>query len=289
MTTVFLNGEFMLAEEAKISPMDRGFLFGDGIYEVIPTCGGKTVGFERHFQRMDSGLAAIGLNLGWELDKWREIVDKLIAQNGSGNLGIYIQVSRGVAAKRNHAFPPDTTPTVFVTCFEIPAALEKTQIDNPKTIKGFRVFSEEDQRWKRCNIKTTSLLGNVLHYQHAKDQQVDEVLLYNQDNELTEASTCNVFIVKGNSIYTPPLDSQILPGVTRAMIIDILHDNTELRVIESTISMDLVNDADEIWISSSTKEIGPVVELDGKPVGSGKPGKLWQIAQNAFCQHKFNY
>lgn len=289
MTTVFLNGEFMPAEEAQISPMDRGFLFGDGIYEVIPSCDGKTVGFERHILRLQTGLEAIGLDLEWDSKKWREIIVQLMSQNGFGNLGIYIQVSRGVDEKRDHAFPVNTNPTVFITCFEIPAALNQAQIENAATVKGFRVCSQEDMRWKRCNIKTTSLLGNVLHYQHAKNQQVDEIILYNQQHELTEASTCNVFVVKDNTVYTPPLDNQILPGITRAILIDILHENTEIKVVEHKISMGLVYNADEIWISSSTKEIGPVLELNGKPVGNGKPGKVWQIAQREFCQHKYSY
>jgi len=289
MTTVFLNGEFMPAEEAKISPMDRGFLFGDGLYEVIPTFAGKMVGFERHVKRLNSGLAAIELELNWDLSKWRKIINQLLSQNGSGYLSVYIHVTRGAPVKRNHAFPAEIEPTVFMRCFDIPATLSQSQIDNPDTVKGFRVCSQEDMRWKRCNIKTTSLLGNVLHFQHAKDQKVDEILLYNQDNELTEASTCNVFIVKENRVFTPPLDNQILPGITRSVLIDILHENTEIKVEEVKIPMDWVESADEIWITSSTKEVGPVVELNGKPVGQSKPGKVWQIAQSAFCQHKFSY
>ena len=290
MTTVFLNGDFMPMEDAKISPMDRGFLFGDGIYEVIPSYQGQMVGFGPHIDRMQSGLAAIEIELSnaensWNHDKWRSVCEQLIARNGSGNLGLYLHVSRGTDSKRFHAYPEGVTPTVFCFTFDIPAP----PVADKDAVTGYKIATEEDLRWQRCNIKSTALLGNVMHFQHGYAQGNNETILYNAKGEITEGSACNAYIVKDGAVITPPLDNQILPGITRLMLLDILRKDTSIPVIERTITKDEMFDADEIWLTSSSKEIAPVVEIDGKPVGDGRPGDVWVAAQTLYSAHKHNY
>jgi len=286
MSTVFLNGEYMPIEEAKISPLDRGFLFGDGIYEVIPSYFGKMVGFQAHINRMNDGLKAIGIELNWDDNQWLTLCEKLSSTNGEGPLGIYLHVSRGTDTKRFHAFPKDVTPTVFAMTFEIPIPKKP---DLNTVGNGYSLTSTEDLRWKRCHIKSTSLLGNVLHFQEGVDTGSQEALLFNNKKELTEASASNIFIVKNGVIATPIQDNQILPGVTRRLIIDILAKDGTLTVEERIITLDEVRAADEIWITSSSKEIVPVTTLDGVVVGNGKVGDIWLKASILYTANKFSY
>jgi D-alanine transaminase len=282
---VFLNGQYLPMSEAKISPMDRGFLFGDGIYEVVPSYDAKLVGFGLHIERMQSGLDAIGIQLNMGLADWRDIAQTLIEKNGKGNLGIYLHVSRGADVKRFHAYPDGIHPTVFAYAFEIPAAT----VADKSLVKQYKVTSTQDLRWKHCQIKSTSLLGNVMHFQQGQDAGGQEIILYNQQDELTEASACNVFIVKNEVVVTPPLDNQLLPGITRKMLLDILRKDGTLQVQERMISMSEVYAADEIWLTSSSKEVAPVVELDGQPVGTGKVGDIWLLAQSLYSANKHSY
>ena len=282
---IFLDGQFMPMSEAKISPMDRGFLFGDGIYEVVPSYDTSLVGFGLHIERMQNGLDAIGIKLKMGIDDWRDVAQNLIEKNGRGNLGLYFHVSRGADVKRFHAYPENIKPTVFAYAFDIPAA----NIADKQSVNQYRVASTEDLRWKRCHIKSTSLLGNVMHFQQGQDAGVHETILYNQRNELTEASACNVFIVKNEEVITPLLDNQLLPGITRNMLLDILRKDGTLKVQERVIRMSEVHAADELWLTSSSKEVVPVVELDGQPVGNGKVGDIWQLAQSLFSANKYHY
>lgn len=285
MSIVFLNDAFMPMEEAKISPMDRGFLFGDGIYEVIPSYDGQLVGFAPHIERMNNGMQEIGIDFSWSLEKWREVCENLIEKNGRGNLGIYLHVSRGADTKRFHAYPEGVEPTVFAFAFEIPAA----PVADKQQAKGYKVSTTRDLRWERCHIKSTALLGNVMHFQHGFAQGANETLLYNANNELTEASACNAYIVKDGVVATPPLDNQILPGITRFMLLDILKKDGSIKVEERVVTMDEVFNADEVWVTSSSKEIAPVVEIDGKPVGNGEVGDVWEAAQTLYSAGKHNY
>ena len=285
MSIAFLNDNFLPLEQAKISPLDRGFLFGDGIYEVVPSYHGKLLGFNAHLDRMRTGLEGINLQLGWSHEKWKSVCDELCSQNGNGNLGLYLQVSRGADVKRYHAFPENLKPTVFCFAFEIGASPSSDK-DSAKT---FSVSTAEDLRWQRCHIKSTALLGNVLHFQYGHENGDDETILYNDRHELTEAAACNVFIVKNRVISTPPLDNQLLPGITRNLLIDILKKHSNLDIQERVVHMNEVNNADEIWITSSTKEIGPVIKIDGRPVGNGMIGDIWVEAQKLFTKHKYDY
>ncbi len=285
MTTAYLNGEYLPLEEARISPMDRGFLFGDGIYEVIPSYDGKMVGFGPHISRMQDGLDAIEIGLGWSQDQWREVCNSLIEKNGSGNLGVYLHVSRGADSKRNHAYPEGITPTVFGYAFEIPPP----PVPDREQIHPYTCSTGADMRWDRCNIKSTSLLGNVLHYNQGHSRGDGEILLFNARDELTECGACNAYIVKDGVVATPPLDNQILPGITRQVLLSILAADGSIPVEERISTKAEVLDADEIWISSSSKEVVPVIQLDGKPVGDGKPGPVWEKAAKLYSAGKFDY
>jgi D-alanine transaminase len=285
MTIAYLNGEYMPLEEARISPMDRGFLFGDGIYEVIPSYEGRMVGFGPHISRMQNGLAAIEIKLGWNDQQWHELCVSLLEKNGNGDLGIYLHVTRGADTKRNHAYPEGVEPTVFAYAFEIPPP----PVPERDKIKPYTCATGSDMRWDRCNIKSISLLGNVMHYQQGHIKGDGEILLYNEHNELTECGACNAYIVKDGVVATPPLDNQILPGITRLVLLGVLQADGSIPVEERVITMDEVWDADEVWISSSSKEVMPVVKLDGKPVGDGKPGPVWEKAAKLYSAGKYNF
>jgi len=285
MTIAYLNGEYLPLEEARISPLDRGFLFGDGIYEVIPSYGDKMVGFGPHIDRMIDGLAALEIGLGWGRDEWRLVCEELIARNPEPQLGLYLHVTRGADTKRNHPYPEGVAPTVFA----MPTAIPPAPIPERDKVKGYKVSSMQDKRWRRCNIKSISLLGNVMHYQQGYAQGNGEVLLYNGDNELTECGACNAYIVKDGVVITPPLDDQILPGITRLITLGVLNNDGSIPVEERIVTMDEVRNADEIWISSSSKEIAPVIELDGKPVGDGAPGPVWEKAAKLYSAGKYDF
>jgi len=285
MTIAYLNGEYLPLEEARISPMDRGFLFGDGIYEVIPSYGGKMVGFGPHISRMRDGLDATEIDLGWDQDQWRELCSTLLEKNGNGNLGIYLHVTRGADSKRHHAYPDGIEPTVFGYAFEIPAPPTPDRAE----IKPYTCATGADMRWDRCNIKSISLLGNVMHFQQGHSQGDGEILLYNENSELTECGACNAYVVKNGVAATPPLDHQILPGITRQLLLGVLRADGSIPVEERVVTMDEVWDADEVWISSSSKEVVPVIQLDGKPVGDGKPGPVWEKAAKLYSAGKYDF
>jgi D-alanine transaminase len=282
---VYLNGNFLPIEEAKISPLDRGFLFGDGIYEVIPSYNGRMVGAHYHLERMRNGLSEINIDVDYVEEDWIKLCQNLCEKNGFGALGIYIHISRGADNKRQHAYPENITPTIFIMTFEIPFPA----LPDRKKVQGYSLKTTRDLRWQRCNIKSTALLGNVLHYQQGVEADCDEVLLFNDNAQITEASTSNVFIVKNGIIITPRLDHQILSGVTRKLIIKILQDKGEFIIEERVITLAEVRQADEIWICSSSKEIVPVVALDNQPVNDGLPGAIWEKVAKVYHQSKFDY
>ncbi len=285
MSTAYLQGEFLPLEDARISPMDRGFLFGDGIYEVIPSYGGRMVGFGPHIDRMRDGLAAIDIKLEWDEGRWRELCEKLMAENGNGDLGLYLHVSRGADTSRFHANPEGIEPTVFAFTFDIPPA----PVADRSTASTYMVTTAQDLRWKRCNIKSTALLGNVMHFNQGYQGGNNETVLYNEAGEITEASACNVFIVKDGTVTTPDTDHQILPGITRQLLIEIMEADGSIPVEVRNVSLDELRHADEIWITSSTKEVAPVVMVDGAPVGDGEPGETWERAQSLFSEYKYDY
>jgi len=282
----YLDGNYLPVEEARISPLDRGFLFGDGIYEALPFYGGRPVGLGLHLQRLSNGLAEIGIENPLSEQEWRAVAIDLVKRNGNeGNLGLYIQVTRGNEGRRFHGFPENTRPTVF--CMVMPIPTHPTPDRN--TMKGLKVASTEDLRWRRCHIKSTSLLGNVLSFQHGYAMGCDETIQYNAQDELTEGSMNNVFIVKDGVVATPPLDHQLLHGISRHIILETLRADGRIAVEERVIKMDEVRSADELWISNSGNHIAPVIELDGKPVGDGKVGQVWELAKRIYEANKFSF
>lgn len=286
MTIAFLNDQFLPLEEARISPMDRGFLFGDGIYEVIPTLHGKAVGMNAHLDRLQNGLDELAITNPKTKAQWTELVSELVTKNtralNSASVGVYIQVSRGTEMKRAHGYPDNIPPTVFAFAF----ATAAPPVPDKAAVVTFDVASGEDKRWQRCNIKSTSLLGNVMHYQQGRQAGKQEIILLNSRREVTEASSCNVFVVKDGIIMTPPLDHQILPGITRKLVIESLAAEG-VEVQEVPVTAEVLFSADEVWLTSSSKEISPVTSVDDKPVGNGQAGEVWLKAITAFNKHKF--
>jgi|TARA_B100000768_G_scaffold77102_1_gene73451 D-alanine transaminase len=283
---VYLNGEYMPAEQATISPLDRGFLFGDGIYDVTPSYAGRMVGLQLHMERMKNGLQSIGIDNPLSDNQWQDIAMNLSEKNGGQNLGIYFQVSRGNEGRRFHGFPANTKPTVLGMVIEI---APHPEVPDRKTKSGLRVISTEDLRWRHCDIKSTALLGNVLHFQESYELQRDETIMYNSYEELTEASCSNVFIVKDGVVATPTLDHQLLPGISRHMAIESMRADGTIEVQERVVTMSEVRNADEVWITNSSKHIAPVVELDGRPVGDGLVGPIWEKAMILYEAAKYDF
>jgi D-alanine transaminase len=264
----WLNGEQLPLAEARISPLDRSFLFGDGVYEVIPVYAGKAFRFAAHAERLSRSLAMLRIREPCTREQWRRIVDTLIAANGGGDQYVYLQVSRGAEFGRNHAPLPDIEPTVFAYCTPLP------QVSADTLTKGLACITAQDTRWARCDIKSVALLANVLLRQLAVDAGAAETILL-RDGKLMEASASTVHVVVRGEILTPPNSQRILPGTTRGAVLEVA---TSLGIPHRTseITESELRGADEVWLAAATREVQPVTTLDGKPVGTGLPGPLWQ-------------
>ncbi len=272
---VYLNGEIVRLAEAKISVLDRGFIFGDGVYDVVPVYAGKPFRMQQHLERLLRSLKFIGLDAGWSYADWEKLVLDMLAKQSpvAADYTVYIQVTRGVA-KREHGFPEGVSPTIFcmVSPMEKPSAEKRT--------KGYSTVSLEDQRWLHCQIKSISLLGNVLAKQFANDAGVDEVIQF-RDGYLSEGSACNVWVIKDGVLLAPVRDNLILEGIRYSFLME-LAEKLSIPFEARKVSKAEVEQADEIMLSSATKEILPVTSLDGKPVGSGKPGPVYEKLYNAY-------
>ncbi len=272
--TVYLNGQYLPLSEAKVSVLDRGFLFGDGVYEVIPAYKGELFRMVEHIQRLNSSLGNIRLALDYSLEDWRTILQPLLDSNKDQY--IYLQVTRGVAPKRDHAFPRDAVPTVFAMCSDLQHFAAKDS--------GVKALTMDDSRWEMCHVKATTLLANILLRQHAVEQGCAEAILV-KNGKVTEGAASNLFAVIDGVLTTPLKNEEILPGITRDVIIELARNN-DIAYAEKTISLEELQAASEIWVTSSTREIVPVVILDDAPVGEGKPGKLWTQMDGLFQQCK---
>lgn len=267
MPTVYLNAEFMPDTEARIPVLDRGFIFGDGVYEVIPVYGGKLFRFNEHLQRLQNSLEALRINNPLTTEEWNQVLTELIEQNGGGDLSLYLQITRGSAA-RDHAIPENSSPTVFAMCNELkPVASETIE-------RGVAAITLDDIRWQRCHIKAISLLPNVLLRQEALDHGATEAILI-RDGFATEGAASNLFAVLDGVITTPPKSPMLLPGITRDLLLELAKDHS-LPCQEKDISLEELRQADEIWLTSSTKEILAVTKLDNRSVADGKPGPLYR-------------
>ncbi len=261
MTLCYLSGDFLPLAEAKVSPMDRGFLFGDGIYEVVPVYSRRPFRLDEHLGRLQRSLDAIRLVNPLTLIEWRALVERLIAAAEWDDQSVYLQVTRGPMAVRNHAFPATVTPTVFglVEPLHTPPA---AQVE-----RGIAAVSTADFRWLRCNVKATSLLANCLLRQMAFDAGCAETLMF-RDGILSEGAASNIFVVKGGVLLAPQKNHLMLTGITYDVVLELAAQrglSTEVRDIVDAE----VRAADELWLTSSTKEVLSIVELDGKKVGSG--------------------
>jgi len=271
---VYLNGDFLPLKEAHISVLDRGFLFGDGVYEVIPAYGGHLFRLEQHIQRLNNSLSNIRLSLSMGIPEWKEIFNRLII--GEADQAIYLQITRGAGEKRDHAFPKEISPTIFVMCTPIPPVLGKPS--------GIKAITLADTRWESCHIKAITLLANILLRQEALDHDAGETILL-RNGLVTEGSASNVFAVIDGVVVTPPKSNNILPGITRDLVLELAFTN-KIPVEERGLPEDELRRAEEIWVASSTREIIPVTVLDDNAVGTGQPGRLWQEMHTLFQAYK---
>lgn len=274
---VFLNGEYIDADKANISVLDRGFLFGDGIYEVMPVYQGSLFRFDSHWERLENSLKLTRIENPYSRAEWRDIMLPLI--DATKDQYIYFQVTRGAAEKRDHAFPAGVKPTVFMMCNDIAAFNSKED--------GVKAISLDDNRWSACNIKAIALLGNILLRQQAVENDCAEAILV-REGYITEGSASNVFAVIDGILITPPKSNFILAGITRDVILELAAANN-IPCAEDIISLDALKTASEIWFTSSTREILPVIELDGQPVAKGKVGQLWHRMNDLLQAYKTTY
>jgi D-alanine transaminase len=275
--TVYLNGQFLPLEEAKVSVLDRGFIYGDGVYEVVPVYGRRPFRMAQHLARLQYSLDGVRMRNPHDDARWAALIAELVAQQPFDDQAVYLQVTRGVA-RRDHAFPAGVEPTVFM-------------MSNPLTVpsreqveRGVAVVTAADNRWHRCDLKTTSLLGNVLMRQLAADADATETVMF-RDGMLTEASACNVLVVRNGTVLAPPKNNLILPGITYDAALELTRAAgvpLEVRPVTRAEALS----ADEMWLSSSTKEVLAVTRVDGAPFAGGVPGPVFRRVHAAFQRAK---
>jgi D-alanine transaminase len=275
--TAYLNGQFLPLADARIPVLDRGFIFGDGVYEVIPVYSRRPFRLPEHLRRLQHSLDAIRLGNPMADAEWTRLIHELVARHSGEDQSVYLQVTRGVA-KRDHAFPKEGKPTVFMMSSPL-STPPREQIE-----QGVPCITATDFRWLKCDVKSVSLLGNCLLRQLAADAGAVEVVLF-RDDFLTEASASNVFVVRGGKLLAPPKNHLILPGITYDVVLELAAAKgipIELRAIAEQE----VRSADELWVTSSSKEVLAITTLDGKPVGNGRPGPLFRTVHQAFQDFK---
>jgi D-alanine transaminase len=273
----YLNGDYLPLSEARVSVLDRGFIFGDAVYEVIPAPHGNLFAWDEHYLRLKRSLAATLIPNPMDSAQWRSCLERLIEENAASSSTIYLQISRG-AAERNHAFPRDVRPTVF-------AMWRSLEIN--KAIIKVSAISVQDNRWGRCDIKSTSLLANVLLRNQAITCGAYEALLI-RDGKLTEGAASNVFVVRDGKVETPALSTQLLAGVTRGLLLGVLRDNG-MKVAETDITPAALEGAEEVWITSSSCDLMCVSTLDGEMVGDGLNYPVAERALGLLHDYKSTY
>lgn len=275
--TVYLNGKFLPIEQAFVPVLDRGFIFGDGIYEVIPVYSRHPFRLGEHLIRLQHSLDAIRLENPHSNEEWANLTRELIAQNVPEDQYVYLHVTRGVA-KRDHAFPKDVAPTVFM--------MSNPLVTAPRELceSGVSAVSAVDNRWDRCDIKAISLLPNVLLRQLAIDADATETVMF-RDGILTEGSASNIFAAEKGVILAPPKDNHMLPGITYDLVLELAAANN-IPVQIGKFDQSRIRQADELWLTSSTKEVLAITTLDGKAIGDGKPGPLFQRMHALYQDYK---
>lgn len=274
---VYLNGKFIPKENAMISVMDRGFLFADSIYEVIPVYKGKCFQFDSHLKRLANNLKLININNPKTKSQWHETINKLISYNQSENQYIYLQITRGCDTERDH-FYNNLKPTVYIESSALKIKSKK------QIMSGFSAITKEDIRWGKCNIKTSALIANIMYAQAAKENNAEEVILI-KNNIVTECFSSNVFIVKNNILYTHPKNSAILPGITRKTVIQCALEK-KIQIIEKFFTKEELFAADEVLISSSKRELIPITKIDNIAINAGEIGNIWSIIYDAYQEKK---
>lgn len=267
----------MNADQARVSVFDRGFLMGDGVYEVIPVYAGLPFRLMQHLQRLQRSLDGVRMQNPYTDEKWSDIITQLVTDNGQGDQAVYLQVTRGVAP-RDHVFPEGVEPTAFIMSNPIKPLPETYKKD------GIKAITVDDIRWAQCDIKAITLLPNSLLRQKAQDVGAQEALLI-RNGFMTEGSASNSYAVLDGVLYTAPKDEKVLPGITRDLVLE-LADKAGINYREQAVSDDDLQRAEEIWISSSTREVLPVTTLDDKPVATGKPGPIWQHIDTLYQRYK---
>jgi len=271
---VYLNGKLLPIGEAQVSVLDRGFIYGDGVYELVPVYAREPFRLPHHLARLARSLDGVGMANPHTNAQWEAIIRDLVARQPFDDQGVYFQFTRGVA-KRDHSFPKGVPPTVFMMSNPLPIPTRE-QVDN-----GVAVVTADDNRWHRCDLKTISLLGNVLMRQLATDQGAAETVMF-RDGFLTEASASNVLVVIGGTIVVPPKDKHILPGITYDATMEFAREAGIPLTVRPVPKAEVLS-ADELWLSSSTKEVLAITTVDGKPFAGGKPGpifrRMWDVFQ----------
>lgn len=280
--TVYLNGQFLPIEQAYVPVLDRGFIFGDGVYEVIPVYSGHPFRLQEHLRRLDQSLASIRLPNPHDLATWERLIHDLLVPNMAcsedyKDISLYLQVTRG-PAPRDHAFPKDVVPTVFIMCSPLVTPSDALRE------QGVAAISADDYRWQRCDIKAVSLLPNVLLRQMAVDADAIETVLF-RDGFLTEGAVSNIFAVERGIILAPPKDNHMLPGITYDLILELAQVN-DIPVEVGKFDEARIRAADELWTTSSAREILPITTLDGQPVGDSKPGPMFRRMYGIYQEYK---
>ena len=274
MGNVYLNGKYLPLADAKISVLDRGFTFGDGVYEVFLVYQRKIFRLAEHLERLDRSLAGIYMKNPRTNAEWKQLLTGLVNDNPADDQSLYLQITRGVS-ERDHSIALAKEPTIFAMSKALPQR---------NLAQGIHAITCEDIRWKLCDIKAITLLPSVLLRHRAMQTGATEAILY-KGEIVTEGAASNVFIVSDGIIKTPPKDSSILPGITRDLVLELLQ-REGIPCRETSITREELRSADEIWITSSTWEIVPVIKLDDRPVGAGKPGKVWEKAMDIYQKFK---
>lgn len=280
MSVVYLNGQFLPSHEARVPVDDRGFLFGDGVYEVTRALGGRLFAEEAHWRRLETGLAELRIQPppDFTRERVRAISERLLAENAltGGEATVYLQVTRG-AAPRTHAFPPaGTAPTVYLSASPFQVPWETRQ-------RGVSAITLPDLRWGRCDIKTVNLLPNILAKQQAKEAGAWEAVLV-REGVVTEGASTTVLVVMEDTLFTHPKGPQVLPSVTRDVVLELARD-LQLHVVERPVRLDERPQWEELLLVGTTTDVQPVVSLDGQPVGEGRPGPITRQLQKALYQH----
>lgn len=279
---VYLNGAFMPMDQARVSPMDRGFLFGDGVYEVIPVYQRKLFEWNTHLERLKNSLNAVSIHNPLDDQAWLALMQQLIQHHPWDDQFIYLQITRGVQIPRDHLPAANLTPTVYAYTSQL------KPISETVLRQGIKVISADDIRWHHCDIKAITLLPNVMCKLLAQAAGADDAILIRADGKVSEGTASNLFLIKNNQIITPPNSATILPGITKA-VIEKLAKRHHMPFIERDIVAEELETADELWLSSSIKEVLPITQLNNKPVGNGKPGLVWQTLHRHYQTYKAEF